>query len=118
MIKLKNVYLSPSKEDGERILIERLWPQDADVYLLKIHRWLKDLAPSYALLEGLKEHSGDRAWFNTAYLKELEESEKRKLLEELSVKGKETTVTLLCRETQCDESPAAVIYGLLRQRCG
>ncbi len=49
MIKLKRAYEVPSKGDGLRILVERLWPRGVSKRKTKIDLWLKDLAPSTAL---------------------------------------------------------------------
>lgn len=54
MIKLKRAYDKPSKQDGLRILVERLWPRGVSKEAADIDLWLKDLAPSTEL----------RKWFN------------------------------------------------------
>ena len=54
MIKIKRVYDPPSKADGRRILVERLWPRGIKKTDLKLDAWLKEVAPSTEL----------RKWFN------------------------------------------------------
>ena len=49
MIKLKRAYEAASKDDGLRILVERLWPRGVSKQKAKIDLWLKDLAPSTEL---------------------------------------------------------------------
>jgi uncharacterized protein YeaO (DUF488 family) len=49
MIKLKRAYEPASKDDGLRILVERLWPRGVSKQKAKIDLWLKDLAPSTEL---------------------------------------------------------------------
>ena len=49
MIRLKRAYESASKDDGVRILVERLWPRGVSKQRAKIDLWLKDLAPSTGL---------------------------------------------------------------------
>jgi uncharacterized protein YeaO (DUF488 family) len=49
MIKLKRAYSPASKDDGLRILVERLWPRGVTKQKAKIDCWLKDLAPSTEL---------------------------------------------------------------------
>ncbi len=53
-IQLKRVYEPPSRDDGARILVDRLWPRGARKETLKLDLWLKDIAPSSAL----------RKWFD------------------------------------------------------
>jgi uncharacterized protein YeaO (DUF488 family) len=49
MIKLKRAYEAPSKDDGLRILVERLWPRGVSKQKARIELWPKDLAPSTEL---------------------------------------------------------------------
>jgi hypothetical protein len=44
MIKLKRAYEPASKDDGLRILVERLWPRGVSKQKAQIDLWLKDLA--------------------------------------------------------------------------
>ena len=46
MIKLKRAYDRPSKDDGARYLVERLWPRGIKKTELPLDGWLKDVAPS------------------------------------------------------------------------
>jgi uncharacterized protein YeaO (DUF488 family) len=46
MIKLKRAYEAASRDDGLRILVERLWPRGVSKQQAKIDLWLKDFAPS------------------------------------------------------------------------
>ena len=54
MINLKRAYQEAETADGARYLVDRLWPRGKTKAALKIHEWLKDVAPSDAL----------RRWFN------------------------------------------------------
>ena len=51
MIKLKRAYEAASRDDGLRILVERLWPRGVTKRKAKIDFWLKELAPSAELRE-------------------------------------------------------------------
>jgi len=53
-IVLKRVYETPSRTDGRRILVERLWPRGLPKELAAVDYWAKDTAPSQEL----------RTWFN------------------------------------------------------
>jgi len=52
MIKVKRVYDPIEKDDGIRILVDRIWPRG--IKKDKIDIWLKDIAPSNEL----------RKWYN------------------------------------------------------
>jgi uncharacterized protein YeaO (DUF488 family) len=53
MIKLKRAYEKPAKDDGLRILVDRLWPRGVTKLAAHVDLWLKDVAPSSTL----------RTWF-------------------------------------------------------
>lgn len=49
MIQLKRVYETPAPSDGQRILVERLWPRGMRRTDLQLDAWAKDAAPSTQL---------------------------------------------------------------------
>lgn len=46
-IKIKRVYEQPNKEDGIRILVDRLWPRGLTKERASVDFWLKSIAPEY-----------------------------------------------------------------------
>jgi uncharacterized protein YeaO (DUF488 family) len=46
---VKRVYEAPSKEDGLRVLVDRVWPRGLSKEKARIDHWLKDAGPSTAL---------------------------------------------------------------------
>ncbi|MDD5434976.1 MAG: DUF488 domain-containing protein [Nitrospira sp.] len=46
MIKVKRVYDQAEKEDGDRFLVDRLWPRGIKKEALHPCVWLKNIAPS------------------------------------------------------------------------
>lgn len=54
MIRIKRTYEAPSRGDGRRILVERLWPRGMKKEALALDSWRKEVAPSTEL----------RKWFN------------------------------------------------------
>ena len=48
-IRLKRVYEEPSKDDGTRILVDRLWPRGLTKEKAHVNLWLKEIAPSNEL---------------------------------------------------------------------
>lgn len=49
MVKIKRVYAAPEADDGERILVDRLWPRGLSKERAAVALWLKDVAPSTEL---------------------------------------------------------------------
>jgi len=48
-IQLKRIYEPYSKEDGYRILVDRLWPRGFTKEKAALDLWLKEIAPSTEL---------------------------------------------------------------------
>jgi uncharacterized protein YeaO (DUF488 family) len=49
MFRVKRVYEPATKEDGWRVLVDRLWPRGLTKEAAHADTWLKDAAPSHAL---------------------------------------------------------------------
>ncbi|MGK9045938.1 DUF488 domain-containing protein [Stutzerimonas chloritidismutans] len=71
MIQCKRAYEPPSLEDGQRILVDRLWPRGCRKDTLALHAWLPDLAPSAALRKAFKGGEIGFATFRQRYRDEL-----------------------------------------------
>ncbi|HWO72075.1 MAG TPA: DUF488 family protein [Dehalococcoidia bacterium] len=115
-LSLKRAYEPSSREDGERYLVERLWPRGVSKEALRLTAWLKDVAPS----EGLRRWYGHRPerWeeFRRRYLAELEQPEKRPLLDDLRAKAKAGPVTLVFAARDAERSGARVLRDYLEGR--
>jgi uncharacterized protein YeaO (DUF488 family) len=70
-IKIKRVYEPPGKEDGFRILVDRLWPRGLTKEKAAVDQWEKEISPSPALRTWFA-HKPER-WeeFQTRYRAEL-----------------------------------------------
>jgi uncharacterized protein YeaO (DUF488 family) len=93
MIRLKRAYEKPSRGDGERILVERLWPRGLTKERAALDMWLKEIAPSPELRKWFGHDPDKWGQFQKRYWKELQEKpDDIRLLHE---KGQHGTVTLV-----------------------
>ena len=94
-LRVKRVYEEPEEVDGERMLIDRLWPRGLSKEKAEITAWRKDLAPSDELRKWFG-HEADR-WeeFMKRYRVELEEAGKTENLRKIGERAAERNVTLL-----------------------
>lgn len=71
-IWLKRAYEEPGQSDGQRILVDRIWPRGVSKEALALDGWMKDIAPSDALRDWF-DHDPDK-WeeFKERYAKELD----------------------------------------------
>ena len=94
-IKMKRVYEQPAKDDGTRILVDRLWPRGLTKEKARVDVWLKDIVPSTEL----------RKWFGHDPSK-WEEFKKRYLSE---LKGNDEQIRLLKQEME--KGVVTLVYG-------
>jgi uncharacterized protein YeaO (DUF488 family) len=73
MIQLKRVYEKPSRKDGLRILVDRLWPRGLTKQRAAVKLWLKEVAPSTQLRKWFGHDLAKWKQFQARYRKELRE---------------------------------------------
>lgn len=93
MIKLKRAYSDPAKEDGYRVLVDRLWPRGIAREKLKIDTWLKELAPSQELRQWFGHDPEKWTEFKERYFQELDHHSGA--IEQLAERARQGRVTLV-----------------------
>ena len=111
VIKVKRAYDPPDKDDGFRVLVDRLWPRGLKKEGLKIDLWLKAIAPSDVLRKWFS-HEPDR-WeeFRSHYFEELREEGEvvERLLKEAG-SSKVITLVYASREEKLNNAAALKEY--------
>jgi uncharacterized protein YeaO (DUF488 family) len=92
-MKIKRVYEEPSRDDGMRILVDRLWPRGLTKEKASIDLWLKEIAPSTALRKWFGHDPDKWKEFQKRYHLELRNNKEQVSL--LKEKIKKGTVTLV-----------------------
>lgn len=106
-MKIKRVYEKPEKEDGKRILVDRLWPRGLTKEKAGIDLWLKDIAPSTELRKWFNHDPAKWKEFQKRYQLELENNKEQvSILNELFKKG---PVTLVYGAKDRDHNEALVL---------
>lgn len=72
MIKIKRVYESGAKSDGQRFLVDRLWPRGIKKESLHVVAWLKGVAPSEKLRQWFGHDPAKWHEFHRRYCVELD----------------------------------------------
>jgi uncharacterized protein YeaO (DUF488 family) len=110
-MKIKRVYEKPDKDDGFRILVDRLWPRGLTKEKAGIDIWLKDIAPSSELRKWFGHDPEKWKEFRKRYNKELKKNEEQvSLLKEQMKKG---PVTLVYGAKDEEHNEARVLKELL-----
>ncbi|MCL7940544.1 DUF488 family protein [Halomonas sp. ATCH28] len=92
-IELKRAFETPSRDDGYRVLVDRLWPRGVAKADARIDEWCKEIAPSDELRKAF--HGVELGWgeFRRRYLAELKAH--RETLRGLAERAASDTVTLV-----------------------
>lgn len=72
-IEIKRAYESPAKSDGQRILVDRVWPRGVSKKELRLDRWMKELAPSTDLRKWFGHDPERWSVFKKRYHSELDD---------------------------------------------
>jgi uncharacterized protein YeaO (DUF488 family) len=115
-IRVARVYDELHAEDGERILVDRVWPRGFRKDDPRVGHWFKDAAPSREL-RSWYDHQPERFdEFVARYKDELRTPQGAAAFEGLRelTRGKKT-VTLVTATRDLDGSQAAVLAKLLTQ---
>ena len=72
MIQLKRAYEPAAGKDGQRLLVERLWPRGMKKEALVLDEWMKDVAPSAELRKWFGHRPERWDEFRRRYRHELE----------------------------------------------
>jgi len=106
-IKIKRVYEKPEKEDGYRILVDRLWPRGLTKEKANVDLWLKGIAPTTELRKWFGHEPAKWNDFKKKYVAELKEN--KEPVSVLKEKMKKGTVTLLYGAKDEEHNEALVL---------
>ncbi|MEP6947329.1 MAG: DUF488 domain-containing protein [Acidobacteriota bacterium] len=112
-IKIKRVYEKPAKDDGSRILVDRLWPRGLTKEKASVDLWLKDVAPTTELRKwfGHDPEKWDR--FRGRYETEIRHNDD--LIEILKGKANQGTITLIYAARDEKHNEALVLKRYLEK---
>jgi uncharacterized protein YeaO (DUF488 family) len=70
-LHIKRVYEPPAKDDGTRILVDRIWPRGLSKQRAAVDEWIKEIAPTTALRSWFGHDPQRWPEFRERYFKEL-----------------------------------------------
>lgn len=113
MVRIKRVYEEPSRDDGYRVLVDRLWPRGVKKEDAALDEWAKDLAPSDDLRKRFAHHHERWDEFRDLYFRELEESPER--VAELRARARSGAVTLVYAARDEERNNASALREYLER---
>ncbi len=115
MIRIKRAYEKAAETDGERYLVDRLWPRGVKKEDVRLTDWLKGLGPSHELRRWF-DHNPER-WqeFQERYAAELKETGNMILVEVLADRSRDRTVTLVYAAKDPEHNHAVALKRLMEE---
>jgi uncharacterized protein YeaO (DUF488 family) len=112
-IRLKRAYEPPGRDDGTRILVERLWPRGLSREKAAIDHWAKEVAPSPELRKWYGHDTGKWDEFRRRYRAELDR--KGDLLDDLKQRLRTGPITFVYAARDEEHNSALVLKEYLEQ---
>lgn len=107
------MYDDPGPDDGQRVLVDRLWPRGFRKGDRRVGRWIPNVAPSTELRKWYSHEAARFDEFAARYASELETDEGTAALAELRDAVSGGPVTLVTAARDLDGSHVAVLARLL-----
>jgi uncharacterized protein YeaO (DUF488 family) len=116
-VRIKRIYEPAAASDGDRVLIDRLWPRGFTHERAQVDEWVQDLGPSTELRRWFGHEPARFEEFRRRYAEEL--SGKDAQLATLRRRAQKGTLTLVYSARDTEHNDAVVLAEvLLRGRTG
>lgn len=113
-IWIRRAYEPPTRNDGQRILVDRVWPRGVSKESAHLDEWMRDVAPSDDLRHWFG-HDPDRySEFRRRYRAELKDH--RAEVDELVARARDHRVTLVYGAHDTEHNQAVVLREVLDAR--
>jgi uncharacterized protein YeaO (DUF488 family) len=113
-VRVRRIYDEPTRGDGTRVLVDRVWPRGLSKEEARIDKWCKEVAPSTELRRWYGHDPERFAEFSRRYRAELDDPERAAALAHLRRLAKAQTIAVLTATKDIAISQAAVIADLLQ----
>ena len=112
-VQVRRVYDDPAHGDGNRVLVDRIWPRGMTKEKAKLDEWCKTIAPSTELRKWYHHDPERFTEFTQRYREELTQPEQAEALAHLRTLAKDRNLTLLTASKAVDISEATVLAEML-----
>ena len=112
-VRLKRAYEPAAPSDGDRILVDRIWPRGVTREQAQLSEWARELAPSTELRRWFAHDPTRFDEFRRRYTAELEAQETK--LRELRRRARAGTLTLVYAARDEAHNEAVVLAEVLRR---
>ena len=116
MLKVKRVYDPPAKEDGYRVLVDRVWPRGLTKEKAHVDAWRKEMGPSDALRKWFGHDPKKWDEFRKRYRAELKGTGRWEDLMALAERARKEDVTLLFGARDVEHNQAMALKEMILGR--
>jgi uncharacterized protein YeaO (DUF488 family) len=116
MVRIKRAYEPKARDDGYRVLIDRLWPRGLRKEDLPLDAWAKDLSLSDGLRRWFGHEPSRWRGFVARYRHELRAPAARAALDGLAQRAAAGTVTIVYGARDEVRNNAVVVRGEIERR--
>ena len=113
-VRVRRVYDPPDPADGQRVLVDRLWPRGLSKSAAALDEWVKAVAPSDELRRWYGHEASKFPAVRERYQAELLAPERADALAHLRQLAGSGPLTLLTATRDVEHSQAAVLAARLR----
>jgi uncharacterized protein YeaO (DUF488 family) len=117
-VRLRRAYEDAGAEDGDRVLVDRVWPRGRTKSQLKLDAWRRELAPTAELRKWFGHDPRRWAEFQKRYHAELAAPDLSKALDELAAVARTGALTLVYGARDTQHNQARVIADEIESRLG
>ena len=115
-VRMRRIYDEPATSDGQRILVDRLWPRGVAKADAHLDHWAKDAAPSNELRRWYGHDEAKAEEFAQRYRHELATEPASAALEDLVERATKGRITLLTATRDPHASHVPVLIAAIRGR--
>jgi uncharacterized protein YeaO (DUF488 family) len=112
-VRVRRAYDPPEADDGQRVLVDRLWPRGLSKERAHLDEWCKDVAPSTELRKWYGHDAERYEEFARRYRAELDHPARAAAFARLRDLAGGGPITLLTAAKRSDISEATVLADLL-----
>jgi len=117
-MKIKRVYDPPATDDGQRVLVDRLWPRGLKREEARVDEWLREVAPSDDLRRWFGHDPARWEEFQARYRQELADDSHKDALEKLREMARRGPLTLVFAAKDAEHCNAQVLRAVLEAGSG
>jgi uncharacterized protein YeaO (DUF488 family) len=104
VVNIKRIYVWPAKNDGYRVLVDRLWPRGMSKEKAAYDEWLKDVAPSNELRKWFGHKPERFNEFRGRYVLELKDNPAFEKLKDIIESHKIVTLLYAAHDEEHNEA--------------